>query len=423
MTTIIGPRGGPPTTESASPPLDELCDLSRLGEVDLSGADLDLGFDKPRSETRVVAAMSGGVDSSVTAALLKYAGYDVVGVTLQLYDHGAALKKQGACCAGQDIHDARRVAEALGIPHYVLDYESRFREQVMEDFADTYLKGATPIPCVRCNQTVKFKDLLATSRDLGADCMATGHYIRRIVDANGVAQLARAADADRDQSYFLFATTRDQLDFLRFPLGGMRKPDVRRAASALGLQVAAKPDSQDICFVPQGRYTDIVEKLRPGASEPGDIVHLDGRVLGRHEGVIRYTIGQRRGIGVATGEPIFVVKIDAPNRRVIVGPREALATHALVIGEANWLGKGSLEAACDAGTPALARVRSTRAPVAGRMAMVTGDDGRPAPGFVFDQPEEGVAPGQACVLYAAPDADIVLGGGFIAMTVSAADAA
>ncbi len=435
MPTIIGPRGGPadpiPSSAGAVAPSGPSGDLPRfagediavrLAQVDLTGADLDLfpGDPRPRGEIRVVAAMSGGVDSSVVAALLKYAGYDVVGVTLQLYDHGAALKKQGACCAGQDIHDARRVAEALGMPHYVLDYESRFREQVMEDFADTYLKGSTPIPCVRCNQTVKFSDLLATARDLGAEAMATGHYIRRTVGADGAPHLARAADPDRDQSYFLFATTREQLDFLRFPLGGMRKPDVRRAAAALGLQVAAKPDSQDICFVPAGKYADIVEKLRPGATAPGDIVHLDGRVMGRHDGVVRYTIGQRRGLGVATGEPLFVVKLDAPNRRVIVGPREALATRALVMGEANWLGAGSLQAACAAGTPALARVRSTRAPVPGRMAMVTGTDGESAPGFVFDMPEEGVAPGQACVLYAAPDGATVLGGGFITSTVGVA---
>ena len=417
MTTLIGPRGAPIAPVDIDLPVaDGLCDFSKLASVDLSGADLDLfpGDPRPRSEIRVVAAMSGGVDSSVVAALLKYAGYDVIGVTLQLYDHGAALKKQGACCAGQDIHDARRVAEALGIPHYVLDYESRFRQQVMEDFADTYLKGSTPIPCVRCNQTVKFKDLLATAQDLGADCMATGHYIRRAVEG-GVARLARAADPDRDQSYFLFATTRDQLDFLRFPLGGMKKPDVRRAASALGLQVAAKPDSQDICFVPAGKYSDIVEKLRPGAVEAGDIVHMDGRVMGRHEGVIRYTIGQRRGLGVATGEPLFVTKLDAPNKRVIVGPREALLTSALAIGESNWLGEGSLMEACAAGAPALARVRSTRAPVPGRMTLVDG-----VPGFAFDTPEEGVAPGQACVLYAAPDGATVLGGGFITATVSAA---
>ena len=418
MATLIGPRGGPiASVDTDFPVADGLCDFSKLASVDLTGADLDLfpGDPRPRSEIRVVAAMSGGVDSSVVAALLKYAGYGVVGVTLQLYDHGAALKKQGACCAGQDIHDARRVAEALGIPHYVLDYESRFREQVMEDFADTYLKGSTPIPCVRCNQTVKFSDLLATARDLGADAMATGHYIRRTLDEAGRSELSRAADPDRDQSYFLFATTRDQLDFLRFPLGGMKKPDVRRAASALGLQVAAKPDSQDICFVPAGKYADIVMKLRPGASAPGDIVHMDGRVMGQHDGVIRYTIGQRRGLGVATGEPLFVTKIDAPNRRVIVGPREALLTSALAIGESNWLGEGSLEDACVAGVRALARVRSTRAPVPGRMALVDG-----LPGFVFDVAEEGVAPGQACVLYAAPDGRAVLGGGFIASTVSAA---
>ena len=419
MTTLIGPRGGAvPPAEADLLAADGLCDFSKLANVDLSGADLDLfpGDTRPRGEIRVVAAMSGGVDSSVVAALLKYAGYDVIGVTLQLYDHGAALKKQGACCAGQDIHDARRVAEALGIPHYVLDYESRFRQQVMEDFADTYLKGSTPIPCVRCNQTVKFSDLLATARDLGADAMATGHYIRRTVDPEGQSHLTRAADADRDQSYFLFATTRDQLDFLRFPLGGMAKPDVRRAASALGLQVAAKPDSQDICFVPAGKYADIVQKLRPGASAPGDIVHMDGRVMGQHEGVIRYTIGQRRGLGVATGEPLFVTKIDAPNRRVIVGPREALLTSALVIGESNWLGEGTLQEACASGMPALARVRSTRAPVPGRMTLLDGE-----PGFAFDVAEEGVAPGQACVLYAAPDGRSVLGGGFITRTVSAAD--
>ncbi len=423
MATLIGPRAGatPPvevdSLVSDWPVADGLCDFSKLANVDLSGADLDLfpGDPRPRGDIRVVAAMSGGVDSSVVAALLKYAGYDVVGVTLQLYDHGAALKKQGACCAGQDIHDARRVAEALGIPHYVLDYESRFRQQVMEDFADTYLKGSTPIPCVRCNQTVKFSDLLATARDLGADAMATGHYIRRALGADGQAELVRAADADRDQSYFLFATTRAQLDFLRFPLGGMNKPDVRRAASALGLQVAAKPDSQDICFVPAGKYSDIVQKLRPGASAPGDIVHMDGRVMGQHDGVIRYTIGQRRGLGVATGEPLFVVKIDAPNRRVIVGPREALLTSALTIGESNWLGEGTLADACAAGLPALARVRSTRAPVPGRMTLIDG-----TPGFAFDVAEEGVAPGQACVLYAAPDGRSVLGGGFIATTVSAA---
>ncbi|MEH6411743.1 MAG: tRNA 2-thiouridine(34) synthase MnmA, partial [Hyphomonas sp.] len=305
-----------------------------------------LGFAKSPADTRVVAAMSGGVDSSVVAAMLKAEGYDVIGITLQLYDHGAAIEKKGACCAGQDIHDARNVADQIGIPHYVLDYESRFREQVMEDFADTYLAGSTPIPCIRCNQTVKFSDLLRTAKELGADCLATGHYIRR-TDGEDGPELHRAADASRDQSYFLFATTREQLDYIRFPLGGLPKTEVRELADRFNLPVAAKPDSQDICFVPEGSYAKVVEKLRPGSGRGGDIVHLDGRVLGSHEGVIHYTIGQRRGLNVAVGEPLFVVKIDAPNRRVIVGPREALMTSGLLLEELNWLGAGSLEAAAD----------------------------------------------------------------------------
>jgi tRNA-specific 2-thiouridylase len=362
--------------------------------------------------TRIVAAMSGGVDSTVTAALMARAGYDVVGVTLQLYDHGAAIQKKGACCAGQDIHDARTAAEGLGIAHYVLDYESRFRDQVMEDFADAYLRGETPIPCVRCNQTVKFRDLLDVARDLGAEAMATGHYVRREVGPNGP-ELHRAADPARDQSYFLFATTAEQLDYLRFPLGGLPKPAVRAAAAELGLAVADKPDSQDICFVPEGRYTTIIDRLRPHGALPGDIVHLDGRVLGRHEGVTRYTIGQRRGLNVAVGDPLFVVRIDAAARQVIVGPREALLTHALTLKETNWLGDiASIEAAAAVGRRVLARVRSTREPVSGALAMIDG-----APGVVFDSPEDSVAPGQACALYAPEAPTRVLGGGFIASAV------
>ncbi len=372
-----------------------------------------LGFAKPPHETRVVAAMSGGVDSSVVAAMLKAEGYDVIGITLQLYDHGAAIEKKGACCAGQDIHDARNVSDAIGIPHYVLDYESRFREQVMEDFADTYLSGSTPIPCIRCNQTVKFADLLKTAKELGADCLATGHYIRRTDGPEGP-ELHRAQDASRDQSYFLFATTRAQLDFLRFPLGSLPKSEVRELAEKFGLQVAAKPDSQDICFVPDGSYAKVVEKLRPGSGRGGEIVHLDGRVLGKHEGVIHYTIGQRRGLGVATGDPLFVVKIDAPARRVIVGPREALMTRGLLLEELNWLGQGSLEEAASNGARVLIRVRSTRPPVPGRLGY---EDGAPA--VFFDAPEEGVARGQAAVLYDPEGSTRILGGGFIARPLPA----
>jgi tRNA-specific 2-thiouridylase len=364
--------------------------------------------------TRILAAMSGGVDSTVTAALMARAGYDVVGVTLQLYDHGAAIQKKGACCAGQDIHDARTAAESLGIPHYVLDYESRFRDQVMEDFADAYLRGETPIPCVRCNQTVKFRDLLDTARDLGAAAMATGHYVRREVGPNGP-ELHRAADPARDQSYFLFATTPAQLADLRFPLGALPKPAVRAAAAELGLAVADKPDSQDICFVPEGRYTTVIDRLRPHGALPGEIVHLDGRVLGRHEGVTRYTIGQRRGLNVAVGDPLFVVRIDAGARQVVVGPREALLTYALTLKETNWIGDfPSLEAAARVGRRVLARVRSTREPVSGALAIVDG-----VPGVVFDAPEEGVAPGQACALYAPEAPTRVLGGGFIASALRA----
>lgn len=367
-----------------------------------------LGFAKPPSETRVVAAMSGGVDSSVVAAMLKRQGYDVVGVTLQLYDHGAAVNKPGACCAGQDIHDARRVADACGFPHYVLDYESRFRHAVMEDFADTYLAGATPIPCVRCNQTVKFKDLKRVAEDLGADCLATGHYVQRVEGPNG-AELHRAADASKDQTYFLFATTRDQLDYLRFPLGGLPKSETRALASELGLRVAEKPDSQDICFVPNGKYQDIVQKLRPGAIEPGQIVHVDGRVMGEHNGIINFTVGQRRGLGIATGEPLFVVKLDAANKRVIVGPREELGVTRIALKEVNWIGDAVASEDELNGRDVLVRVRSTRPPVPAKLSIGAGWH------ILLDAPEEGVAPGQAAVFYD-PHSTRVLGGGWIMAT-------
>jgi len=360
---------------------------------------------------RIVAAMSGGVDSSVTAALLQRAGYEVVGVTLQLYAASAA-KRKGACCAGQDIHDARRVAEKLGIAHYVLDYEERFRSRVIADFADTYARGETPIPCVRCNERVKFADLMETARELGAEALATGHYVKRVDGPNG-AELHRAADASRDQSYFLFATTQAQLDYLRFPLGGMDKREVRALAAELGLIVADKPDSQDICFVPDGKYANIVDRLRPDASRPGEIVDTSGRVLGRHEGVIHFTVGQRKGLGLSGNEePLFVLKIDGANARVTVGPRDMLATRTIALRDVNWLGGREREIDC------AVKVRSMRPPVPAR--VVLGEDR--AAQVELLSPEDAIAPGQACVFYER-DGTRVLGGGWIARAEPARKAA
>src|SRR5690606_871258 len=368
-------------------------------------------------DTRVVVAMSGGVDSSVVAGLLKSEGYDVVGVTLQLYDHGATVHRAGSCCAGQDIDDARRVAETLGIPHYVLDYEERFRKAVIDPFTESYVAGETPIPCVACNQTVKFADLLETARELGADALATGHYIRS--RANGAHRaLYRPVDTDRDQSYFLFATTQEQIDYLRFSLGHLPKPRVRAIAAQMGLTVAEKHDSQDICFVPQGKYSDIIAKLKPTAATPGDIVHIDGRVLGRHEGILRYTIGQRRGIGVASGEPLYVVHLDADRARVIVGPREALETHKIYLRDLNWLGDETLAALPAGGLELFAKVRSTRPP---RPAVLHHSDGSSWVELVDG--ESGIAPGQACVLYSDDGDDArVFGGGFIERSERGAEA-
>ena len=366
---------------------------------------------KPISRTRIVVAMSGGVDSSVTAALMKRAGHDVVGITLQLYDAGAAVKKKGACCAGQDIYDARRVAEQLAIPHYVLDYEERFRKSVMEDFAASYARGETPIPCVRCNQTVKFTDLMQTARDLGADALATGHYVKRVDGACG-AELHRASDASRDQSYFLFATTREQLAFLRFPLGMMEKTEGRKIAAEFGLLNAEKPDSQDICFVPDGKDARVVQRLNPAAAMPGDIVDLDGNVVGRHDGVIHFTVGQRKGLGLSgNGKSLHVIRLDAANARVIVGPREALATRTIRLRDVNWL------ADCGETFDCMVKVRSTRPAVDARVTKF-------ADGAMVEllSPEESVAPGQACVFYER-DGMRMLGGGWIVKSEAAALAA
>ncbi len=365
-----------------------------------------LGFAKSPAETRVIVAMSGGVDSSVVAAQLASEGYDVVGITLQLYDHGAALAKKGACCAGRDIHDARKVADDMGFPHYVLDYENKFKESVIDEFADSYLAGATPVPCIRCNEKVKFRDLLQTAKDLDADCMATGHYIQRFQGPEK-AELHQAADGDRDQSYFLFSTTQEQLDYLRFPLGHLKsKQETRALARKYGLTVADKPDSQDICFVPNGSYAAVIEKLRPEAANPGDIVHLDGRVLGTHRGVIHYTVGQRRGLGIGGGDPLYVVRLDPDARQVIVGPKEALATSTIAVREINWLADEPFESRKE--WHMSVRVRSTRPPKEAIIRPISATEAT----VELLIPEEGIAPGQACVFYD-NDSTRIFGGGWI----------
>jgi tRNA-uridine 2-sulfurtransferase len=366
---------------------------------------VDLDLAGSPAEHRIVVAMSGGVDSSVTAALLVERGFEVVGITLQLYDHGAAVGRQGACCAGRDIGDARRTADRLGIAHYVLDYESRFRKEVIDDFAETYCRGETPIPCIRCNQRVKFRDLLETARVLGASALATGHYVRRTMGPEGP-ELHRAVDPARDQSYFLFATTRAELDFLRFPLGGFAKGETRALARRFGLAVADKPDSQDICFVPRGSYARLVEELRPDAGEPGNIVDKAGRVLGRHGGIAHFTVGQRRGLGIAATDPLYVLSIDPERRRVVVGPKSALAETRLSLTELNWLGP-----LAKPGMAVAAKLRSTQSPVPARFYP----DG--AAELVLDAPAGAVAPGQAAVIY---DGERVLGGGWIRRRAAAA---
>jgi tRNA-specific 2-thiouridylase len=363
-----------------------------------------LGFQKPPQETRIVVAMSGGVDSSVTASLLAEAGFDVVGITLQLYDQGAVLEKKGACCAGQDIYDAAQVAQKMGFPHYVLDYESVFKQGVIDDFADSYMRGETPVPCIRCNQNVKFKDLLQTAKELNADALATGHYVQR-KNGNRKAELHTGIDPNKDQSYFMFATTQEQVDFLRFPLGGLSKDETRKHAERFGLDVANKPDSQDICFVPDGNYARIVEKLRPGALEPGDIVHVNGTVLGKHNGIINYTIGQRKGLNIGgTEEPLYVVKIDPRGHKVVVGPRSSLGKDTFYVNDLNWLGDKELD---NAGYACHVKIRSAQSPMPA--TLYSADHGKKAK-VILDTPEYGISAGQACVFY---EDSRVLGGGWI----------
>lgn len=367
---------------------------------------------------RVVTAMSGGVDSSVVAALIKRLGFDVIGITLQLYDQGASAGRKGACCAGQDIRDARRVAEQISIPHYVLDYESRFRETVIDAFADSYLRGETPIPCVACNERIKFGDLASAARDLGASALVTGHYVGWRRETTGPA-LYRAADADRDQSYFLFSTPRNELEFVRFPLGGLSKIAVRRLAEQASLAVADKADSQDICFVAGGRYSDVIARLRPGAAEPGEIVDVEGRHLGDHQGILNFTVGQRRGLGIAARDPLYVVALEPQSRRVVVGPREMLLTHRIEIDDVNWLGHKPVDEFIADGGRLHARVRSSAPP---RPARLLRDGGRIA--VELDSADYGVARGQACVLYAdVSEGARMLGGGWIGQAVSLGEAA
>ena len=375
-----------------------------------------LDIEAEPSGTRVVVAMSGGVNSSVTAALLADIGYDVVGITLQLYDHGAATHRKGACCAGRDIHDARAVAERIGIPHYVLDYESRFKAAVIDRFADSYVAGETPVPCLECNQSIKFQDLLGTARELGAKVLATGHYVASRALPGGGRALYRAREAERDQSYFLSATTGAQLDLLRFPLGEQTKAETRELARRFGLSVADKEDSQDICFVPSGHYADVIERLRPGAAVPGEIIDLEGRVIGRHDGIIHFTVGQRRGLGIATGAPLYVVRLDAASRRVVVGPRDALRTSRIRLRDINWLGDGTIEQALQTHPEVFVKVRSTRPPQAAWLRE--GADGGIDVELIAS--EDGVSPGQACAFYDAAEGQArVLGGGIIASTVAA----